>query len=247
MKSPIDMGRNRTGAEMSPKAMKEMMEGARLSTPQPGFDLTAMEAIRSSYSRQSEPLGTMPPPVSVKGVAKAGMQMMKGNTPTVFLDLLADRLAFERTGTRLYEALLVKFDAADVHPGGPTREELLEIHDEELQHFGLLMECLKTMGADPTVVTPTADADGVASSGAMQVLNDPRSTLTECLHVIHMLELVDNDAWEMLSDLADKLGHTAMAEQFRTALGQEQDHLMHVRAWLRNTIEGQAGVDGSAG
>lgn len=242
MKSPIDTGPNRTGSELSPKDLKAMVEGARASTPRPGFDLVAMEAIRSSYSKNAEPLGTMPPPPSVKGKAKAGMQKMKGNTPTVFLDLLADRLAFERTGTRLYEALLVKFGAADVHAGGPTRDELLHIHDEELQHFGLLMDCIRTMGADPTVISPTADADAVASMGAMQVLNDPRSTLTECLHVIHMLELVDNDAWEMLAGLADKLGHSKMAEQFRTAYAQEQDHLLKVRTWLRHSIDGQAGV-----
>lgn len=242
MKAPIDIGGNRTGGAVSPENLKATLEGARAATPQPGFDLTAMEAIRSSYSSQAEPLGTVPPPPSLKGKAKAGLEKMKGNAPTVFIDLLADRLAFERTGTRLYEALLVKYDAADVQPGGPTREELLHIHEEELEHFGLLMDCLKIMGADPTVVTPTADADGVASQGAMQVLADPRSTLTECLHVMHMLELVDNDAWETLAELADKLGHGKMAEQFRTAFAQEQDHLRMVRGWLKNTIEGQAGV-----
>lgn len=242
MKAPIDMGGNRTGVEISPDLAREMSEGVRGSAVQRGFDLAAMDAIRSSYSEQAEPLGTVPPPPSLKGKAKAGLQKMKGNSPAVFLDLLADRLAFERTGTRLYEALLVKYDAADVQPGGPTRDELVHIHQEELEHFGLLTDCIRILGADPTVVTPTADADGVASQGAMQVLADPRSTLTECLHVMHMLELVDNDAWEMLAGLADRLGHARMAEQFLIAYSQEQDHLRMVRGWLKNTIEGQAGV-----
>ncbi len=242
MKSPIDVGGNRTGVEASPDMVKEMMEGVQLSPVETGFDLTAMEAIRSYYSRDAEPLGTMPAPPSVKGKMKSGMQKLKGKSPTVFLDLIADRLAFERTGTRLYEALLVKYDASDAQPGGPTRDEILHIHDEELEHFGLLMECMKTLGADPTAISPTADADAVASTGVMQLLSDPRSTLTECLHAIHMVELVDNDAWEMLASLADRLGHDSMAEQFRHALSQENDHLRMVRSWLQNTIEGQVGI-----
>ncbi|MDX9740398.1 MAG: ferritin-like domain-containing protein [Gammaproteobacteria bacterium] len=242
MKSPLDVGGNRTGADASPELAKEMMEGATMSPVETGFDLTAMEAIRSLYSRGAEPFGTMPPPPSVKGKMKSGMQKLKGKSPAVFLDLIADRLAFERTGTRLYEALLVKYDASDAQPGGPTRDEILHIHDEELEHFGLLMECMKTLGADPTAISPTADADAVASTGVMQLLSDPRSTLTECLHAIHMVELVDNDAWEMLASLADRLGHDSMAEQFRHALSQENDHLRMVRSWLQNTIEGQVGI-----
>lgn len=242
MKHPTDMGTNRTGIGMSPLASKATIEGARESVPDPDIDLTAMESIRTFYSDSADPVGTMPPPASLKGVAKSATEMLKGNMPTVFLDLLGERLAFERTGTRLYEALLVKFDAAHVHPGGPTREELVEHHNDELQHFGLLMECIEQLGADPTAVTPSADVSGVASLGAMQVLTDPRSTLTECLHVIHMLELMDNDSWQMLSELADQLGHEDMAQRFRQAMIEEATHLMRVRSWVKASIQGQAGV-----
>lgn len=242
MKNPTDIGMNRTGIGMSPKDSKATIEGARDSVPDPECDLTAIESIRTYYSDDADPVGTMPPPASLKGVAKSAKEMLKGNMPTVFLDLLGERLAFERTGTRLYEALLVKYDAAHVHEGGPTREELLRFHDDELQHFGLLMECMEQLGADPTAVTPGADVMGVASMGAMQVMTDPRSTLTECLHVIHMLELADNDSWQMLSELADQLGHNEMAERFRQALVEEANHLMHVRSWVKSAVQGQAGV-----
>lgn len=242
MKSPIDLGHNRTGADMSPRDMKATVEGARKGVPKAGFDLSAMEAIRASYSREAEPLGTVPPPASAKGMARTGMQKLKNRNPAVFIDLMADRLAFERTGARLYEALLTKYDAADVHAGGPTREEIEEIHSDEVEHFGLLVDCIRQMGADPTTVTPTADVDGVAAMGPLQVLTDPRSTLTECLHVIHMLELVDNDAWGMLADLADGLGQSEMAGKFRHALQQEQVHLERIRTWQKNTIHGQVGL-----
>lgn len=242
MKSPIELGQNRTGVDMSPRDMKAAVEGARKGVPHAVFDLAAIDAIRTAYSKDAEPFGTVAPPASVKGMAKSGMQKVMGKSPTVFIDMMADRLAFERTGTRLYEALLVKYDAAHVYEGGPTREEIEHIHGDELEHFGLLVDCMRQMGADPTSVTPTADVEGVAAMGAMQVITDPRSTLTECLHVIHMLELLDNDAWDMLADLAENLGQSEMAQKFRKAFEDEQTHLESVRTWLKHTIDGQAGI-----
>jgi hypothetical protein len=48
----------------------------------------------------------VPPPTSMKGMAKSALQALKGEKATVLIDKLAERLAFERTGTRLYETLI---------------------------------------------------------------------------------------------------------------------------------------------
>lgn len=241
-KKPTDIGQNKTGIAVSPIDSRKTIEGARESIPAPSFDVTPIEAVRIAVSRTAEPVGTMPPPASLKGVAKAGMQAIKGNNPNVFIDLIADRLAFERTGTRLYEALIAKVVAAGDHPGGPTRAEVEQIRDEELAHAGLLIQAMDALGADATALTPTADVTAVASSGILQVLTDPRTTLTHALHAVHMAELTDNDAWVMLSDLAENLGQDDMAAQFRQALVDEERHLDLVRAWLTSAIEGQAGI-----
>ena len=63
----------------------------------------------------------MPPPTSLKGVAKTAVDMLKGSKPTVFIDKLGERAAFERTGTRLYQGALAKFDVLGSWDGGPTR------------------------------------------------------------------------------------------------------------------------------
>lgn len=242
MKKPIDTGMNRTGIGMSPMDSKATIEGAREAVSNPSYDLSGYVAIRDAYSKEAEPVGTVPPPPSVKGMAQTAMQALKGNKPTVFIDMLGERLAFERSGVRLYEALLSKFDAAHVHEGGPTREQIQHIHDEELKHFGMLMQAMEQLGADPTAVTPSADVTGVASMGVLQVLTDPRSTLTEALHAIHMVELLDNDAWQMMADLAEQLGQDDLAAQFREAKREEDEHLELVRTWLTNTLMGQAGI-----
>jgi rubrerythrin len=240
---PTDIGKNRTGAALSPVQVKEAIEGAREGVRHPSVDVSEVEKERVSFSADADPLGTMPPPATVKGAAKAVLQIAKGKNPTAFLDLLGARLAFERTGTRLYEALIVKFDAGHPHEGGPRREQLEHLRDEELAHFALLTRALKQLGADPTAVTPAADVHAVASSGIVQILADPRTTLSQALDVILTAELADNDAWAMLADYADQLGLDELAESFRTALAEESEHLRLVRGWVNAAFAGQLGIE----
>jgi rubrerythrin len=242
---PTESGANRTGMATSPIHGPEMIKGAKAGTPSPSPEPSGLVAARVSYAKQVDPVGTMPVPTTFKSLAEATKQMLLGKKPMVFLDLLGERLAFERTGTRLYEGLLVKLEAADVHPGGPSREDLERIRDEELEHFALLRDTMIGLGADPTAITPSADVIAVASAGLVQVIGDPRTTLTESLKAILTAELTDNDGWLTLADLAERLGHEDTAEAFRRALAEEEDHLARVRSWLTTAVEGQAGLEPS--
>jgi hypothetical protein len=181
--------------------------------------------------------------MTVKGIAKTIVEKLSGHKPTVFIDKLGERLAFERTGTRLYEALLAKFEAADVHEGGPTREELQRIRDDEHRHVGVIRDAMQQIGADPTAMTPSADVVGVSSLGWVQILTDPRTTLTQCLDVILMAELADSDGWSLLIELSDALGFDDLTQTFRLALIDEEDHLDMVRTWISTALLGQAGVE----
>jgi hypothetical protein len=97
------------------------------------------------------------------------------------------------------------------------------------------------MGGDPTAQTPCADVMAVASSGFMQVLNDPRTTLAQCLNAMLAVELADNAGWELLASLADQAGQSELAGRFLGALGQEQEHLTIIKAWLTALLsEGSA-------
>ncbi len=245
MNKPTDVtGKNRTGAAAAPAESKKTAEGAEAGTPDELVNMEGVElsATRTAWASSAEPIGTMPPP-SLKGVARTALKKMQGMDPTVFLDLLGARLAFERSGTRLYEALLVKHAAAHLHEGGPTRDELEHIRDEELQHAAILAKCMEQLGADPTAMTPAADIEGVATHGVLQVVADPRTTLTQALQVVMIAELADNEAWQTLIELADGLGQEEMADDFRKALLEEEDHLARVRAWLAAAFSGQAGID----
>jgi rubrerythrin len=239
---PVDAGRNRTGIATSPFDSRAIIEEAQQTTQAPRFDLRELSASRLSFSSAVEPVGTMPPPASIKGAVKAAANVVQGKHPMVFLDLLGERLAFERTGTRLYDALLVKLQAAHEHQGGPTRAEVEGIRDDELRHASLLKRAIEMLGADPTAVTPSADITAVASQGLVAVLTDPRTTLSEALKTIVIAELADNDAWETLRDLAERLGQDQLAADFSRALQEEEEHLDLVRSWVTSSILSMAGV-----
>ena len=51
------------------------------------------------------------------------------------MDKLGERLAFERAGTRLYEALVSKYDAYGSFTGGPSRDDLEHVMQEEYRRY----------------------------------------------------------------------------------------------------------------
>src|SRR3569832_1751142 len=102
MQQKREMGMNRNGERMSPALSEEMVKCAeQCGYTSPGVE-HALVQIRGD-GQPRPPMGSPPPPASVKGMARAGLEAVKGNKASVLLDKLGERLAFERTGTRLYE------------------------------------------------------------------------------------------------------------------------------------------------
>lgn len=228
-----EMGRNRTGIATSPKLIEEMVAGTTEFLPSPvGGDENVIAKVREDYAREAEPLGSVPLPATVKGIAKAALRGAKGERPTQFVDKLGERLAFERTGVRLYGALLSKLDAFGTFDGGPTREELEQIQREEYEHFRMLAEAVAQTGGDPTVVTPSADLHATMTAGVMAVMVDPRTTFAQCLEAALLAELADNAAWEALAELAAQGGDDELAQRFLAAQSEEAVHLANIKTWL---------------
>jgi rubrerythrin len=246
MKQSSGTGKNATGIDMSPIDSKKLIEYAQTAPISPGSEHD-IEEMREEYTLETGAIGTVPPPASLKGLAKMALDAVKGRKATVFIDKLGERAAFERTGTRLYEAMLAKYDALGSFDGGPTRERLEEIRDEELEHLGIVQEAIVALGGDPTVMTPAADIVGVEGMGLVQVMTDPRTTVDQCLNALLMAELADNDGWELLANLAEAMGHEEMAQAFREALNTEEMHLDDVRRWIVATIGDVANADVMSG
>ena len=254
------LGINRTGAAMSVEGTRAMIDASAELTPLGTIDTNLSKARRIQYITESDSVGSIPAPLSIKGAVKAGLAKVSGGHPTILLDKVGERLAYERTGVRLYDALITKYEALAGGEGTElpratdvlkarsegdavvaaadesAQETLLRIRNEELAHFKLLTEAIRTLGGDPTSQTPCADVVGAASMGFMQVLTDPRTTLAQCLNVMLSVELTDNVGWELLIELADAAGESDLAGRFLAALGEEQEHMVIVRGWLEQLV-----------
>jgi rubrerythrin len=217
MQPMTEVGMNQSGMQTAEDGGEKMLENLKLTHPK-GGDERELAKIRLEYAREADPVGTLPQP------KQSGMTAL-------LMDKLGERLAFERSGTRLYEALMVKC-AADKSAGLPM-SELKHIRDEEAVHFALVGAAIQSLGGDPTAQTPGADVTGVEGMGLMQVLADPKTTVAQALHAILVAEMVDNAAWEELIELSSQVGNDDLVARFSKARDEETEHLRKVQAWYR--------------
>ncbi|MEX0732268.1 MAG: ferritin-like domain-containing protein [Aquisalimonadaceae bacterium] len=232
MAKSTDTGMNRTGVGFSPVRCEAMLDAVKKGDGAVPLENTGIADIERVYALEAEVIGNVPPPASLKGIVTTAKEMLKGNKPTVLMDKLGERLAFERTGVRLYDALIMKCEARGSWDGGPTLADLEHIRDEELAHFQLIHECIERLGADPTAMTPSADLAGVESSGVLKTISDPRATLPEALHAQLIAERADVDGWTMLIELAEAAGQTSLVDEFRQAHQREEAHAAKVKSWV---------------
>lgn len=217
MQTTTEVGMNHSGMLASEDGGEKMLQNIELTKP-PRGDETDLAKIRLEYAKDADPVGTLPEP-QPEGIAR------------VLMDKLGERLAFERSGTRLYDALMVKC-AADKSCEVPTKE-LKHIRDEEAMHFALVGAAIEALGGDPTAQTPNANVAGVEGAGLMQVLTDPKTTVAQALHAILVAEMTDNAAWEELIELTSQAGNDDLVARFSKARDHEQEHLEKVQAWYK--------------
>lgn len=244
------VGMNRTGIQMSPIDSKAMQHVEPGMADGDGGDESALASIRNDYIANADALGSVPLPGTITGAVSMGVQMLKGDSPQILLDKLGERLAFERTGTRLYDALITKCEIMLDGDISMTLGDLEQIRADEARHFLLIRTAIESLGGDPTSQTPSADLAGVESMGLVQVLNDPRTSIAQSLHAIVTAELSDKAGWETLVALADEHELTDMVDDFTNALNQEREHLALVQTWYEEAIGltyGDVDVDAEPG
>ncbi len=239
MKEQVHTGMNRTGIQMSPFDSAALERDIQSLMPPSSADPAEIARVRSDYTLDADRLGSVPPPGTVKGMVSTGFAALTGKEPQLLLDKLGERLAFERTGTRLYDALIDKVDALE-SAGNSTvpLPILIQIRDEEAQHFAIVARAIQHLGGDPTVQTPCADIAGIESQGLLQAVTDPRTTVSQALHAVLIAEMADNNGWEMLIALAQSQGEDQMAADFSAALANERDHLRFIQESFETTLLG---------
>lgn len=230
--SNAQIGFNRTGIDIARERADAMVQATEEFNGPTQTNSASIVSVRGDYSREADPMGSVPPPATLTGAIKIAKDALLGRRPTQLLDKLGERLAFERTGARLYEGILGKLERETAFPGGPTVEEIKRILLQEYAHFRLVEEIIRGVGGDPTVVTPSANLHATMTAGVVSVVVDPRTTLEQCLEAALVAELIDGEGWDTLLEFMMDAGQEDVIEYVHKAIADEADHLALVRQWL---------------
>jgi bacterioferritin (cytochrome b1) len=145
------------------------------------------------------------------------------------IDVLTERLTFERAGVKLYDAILARLTAE----GGPDLDDMQEAlkqhRDQEKEHEEWLEEQIAALGGDAHGQTEMSRLTETESQGIEKVILGQDAPLANQFHALLAAELVDNAGWDLLVELADEAGDKAAKKEFKRRLHEEEEHLVFVR------------------
>ena len=140
------------------------------------------------------------------------------------VDKLCERLAVETGGVGIYEAAIAKV-------GDPTlAARLRHFMDEEAEHRDLLDKYLTQLGVTERE-TPSARLAKHEGEAYLKLIGEAE-TPAQVLNILLTVELMDENAWEMIINLGRDLGDETMVRTFNMALKEEKEHLRGVRGML---------------
>jgi ferritin-like protein len=163
------------------------------------------------------------------------------------IDLLAERREFERSSVGLYDAIIDKIRA--MHDDGLDRllATLEEHREQEREHEAWLADRIRGLGGDVDQKTDRVRMTEIESKGIREVVLDGDVDASRLFHALLAAELLDNEGWELLLELADEADDDEARGSFADRLHEEEEHLLFARravvAFARREI---LGLEGSA-
>lgn len=163
------------------------------------------------------------------------MKLGENNRDQV-VDLLCERLAFERATVKLYDRIL---EAVGVTADPAARDDLATLRshrDEEEEIARWLEERIRGLGADARAGSDLARLATREARGIEDVAENDAADVTHLLHALLAVEGVDVAGWDLLVHLADAAGDTGARHDLERRLHAERKHL----AFARDLIERRA-------
>ncbi len=161
------------------------------------------------------------------------------------LDLLNERLAFERSGVAFYDKILEVMHQSQDAGIRQMLPQMKEHRDQEKEHEEWLEEQIRSLGGDAHAETERSRLVTIESEGIKEVI-DNDFALPHLFHALLQAELSDNAGWQLLLELADEAGDDEAREAFRTRLHRENEHLQMMReavsTFARHEVLGEQAV-----
>ena len=167
-------------------------------------------------------------------------QLAKKNAPFV-LDVLNARLAFERTGVKLYDSVIEKIERSGDPRFSAIVEELREIRAEEREHAEWLEMQIRGLGGRPDENSDMARLETEEGRGIESVICDGHAKIIHLVHALLAAELADNAGWDVLVQLADEAGDSAAKVELGRRMAEEAKHLLFIREVVVRAVESEIG------
>ncbi|MGC4113152.1 MAG: ferritin-like domain-containing protein [Myxococcales bacterium] len=161
------------------------------------------------------------------------------------LDLLNERLVFERSGVAFYDKIVEVMTASKDAGIQQMLPQMKEHRDQEKEHEEWLESQIRSLGGDAHAETDHSKLVAIESEGIKEVI-DGDFALPHLFHALLQAELSDNAGWQLLLELADEAGDDEAREAFRTRLHHEDEHLRMMReavsTFARREVLGEQAV-----
>lgn len=144
----------------------------------------------------------------------------------VFIDKLCERLAVEQAGVEIYETVIAKLS-------DPAAIKVLErFGRDEARHRDLLAGYLERLDVPEAMrMTPSARVAKLEGESFLRLIQEVDAPM-HLLNILLTIELTDENAWELLINLARDGGDTELVETFAQCLANEKQHLRHIRGMV---------------
>jgi bacterioferritin (cytochrome b1) len=167
------------------------------------------------------------------------MKKLAQENPGKLVELLQERLTFERTSVRLYDRILAQMRAAE----DPQIHKMLDImqgyRDEEAEHQAWLEEQIRELGGDANGESEMSRLVAEEARGIEQIILREDVALQHLFHALMAAELVDNAGWDLLAALAEEADDDDALDCFALRQAEEEDHLEYLRETMSRYAESQ--------
>lgn len=151
------------------------------------------------------------------------------------IELLTERLTFERVGVRLYDAIVSRLESAE-----PAVRRMLprveQQRAEEREHVAWLEALIDGLASDAPPIPRRPELAHLWTEGLLRISEAGAATIAELFQALHTFELANESGWQRLLRLAER-GHDLPAcDDFGHRLADEQAHVSFVRHALTELL-----------
>jgi ferritin-like protein len=170
------------------------------------------------------------------------MKTLAKRHPERLLDLLNERLTFERMSVKLYDMILTRMKRSKDRPILGMVGQMTKQRDEVKEHEEWLEDRVRELGSDAHTMTESAELVDRESRGLLEVVMSVEE-LPQLFHALLAAELVDDTGWKLLLQLADEAGDDDARRDLRRRALEQEEHMVFTRsvvaAFARTLILGK--------